>query len=286
MKKLLLTALAVLSLVACKQAPQEEKVMARAVPERADDFIWENDCVIYRAYGKGLETGSGKLISPGFDLWVKHPGALIANKLYKDDLENKLSYHKYRGLGKDCYKVSKTLGAGASAVVIGDTLRFPATNYRSFEILEQTPSKVVFVLSYPQWEVAGYKVALDKKITVEAGSHFCKAEDVYTFEGPEDQLSVAAGIIRHDVVEEFTTADRVAIWEHASDQSVEPEDGMIGLGLYMPGAASSGILQGHSALMQSVKSGQTVTYWFGSCWSKGGDIPDAKTWMDCVKGLK
>ena len=100
MRKALFILAAALALAGCK-GPQEPKVMARPVPERADDFIWENDYVIYRAYGKTLEDSIDFLTSPGFDIWVKHPGKLVADQLYKDELENGLSYHNDRGLGKD-----------------------------------------------------------------------------------------------------------------------------------------------------------------------------------------
>jgi len=281
MKKFLYIAIAVLALAGCK-GPETQKVHARFVPERADDFIWENDLIVYRAYGETLEHDIDFLTSPGFDIWVKVPGELVADKLYKDELENGLSYHNFRGLGKDCYKVSRTLGGGASSPVVGDTLRFPATNYRSWIILEESPSKVVFVLNYPEWDAAGYKVSLAKKITVEAGTYFCKAEDTYTFIGPSETLDIAAGIIRHDISDEFVLADRFGFWEAASDQSHEPEDGKIGLGLVMPGADASMQIQGHSVLVKSVHSGETLTYWFGNCWSKG-DINDPATWFDLVK---
>ena len=51
-KILILTAAAaagLLALTACQSAPEGDKVMARYVPERADDFVWENDLVAYRA---------------------------------------------------------------------------------------------------------------------------------------------------------------------------------------------------------------------------------------------
>ena len=75
-KILILTAAAaagLLALTACQSAPEGDKVMARYVPERADDFVWENDLVAYRAYGKALE---GNPTSPGFDVWVKKAGKL------------------------------------------------------------------------------------------------------------------------------------------------------------------------------------------------------------------
>jgi hypothetical protein len=47
--------------------PQEPLVLGRAVPERKDDFAWENKIVAYRIYGPALEaTGE---ISSGIDVW-------------------------------------------------------------------------------------------------------------------------------------------------------------------------------------------------------------------------
>ena len=78
-------------------APKEQKVMARFVPERSDDFVWENNYVCYRAYGEALE---GNPTSPGFDIWVKTPGALVADERYRMELEEGLSYHIDHGNGK------------------------------------------------------------------------------------------------------------------------------------------------------------------------------------------
>lgn len=271
---------AALLLVGCTHDNNEAKVMARPVPERADDFIFENDYVCYRAYGEALE---GNPTSPGLDLWVKTPGALVADQRYKDELENGKSYHKDWGNGKDCYKVAVSLGAGASSPLVAGQIIYPATNYRSSEILSQSPDRVSFVLHYPAWDVDGHQVTLDRKITVEAGTYFCMAEDTYN--GDFEALTVAAGIFTHEVEESIIEADRLAIWEHASDTSIEPEDGMIGVGIIFPEETQIVPVEAnvpHLVGIKNVKPGETVTYWFGSCWTKG-DIKTASDWFDLVK---
>ena len=286
MKRLIIIALAALSLASCGQKPAEPKVMARYVPERSDDFVFENNLICGRIYGKALE---GNPTSPGIDIWVKTPGALVADQRYKDELEGGRSYHIDWGNGKDCYKVAVSLGGGASAPLVENRMQYPATNYREWEILEQTPEKVVFVLSYPEWQIDSILVSLDKKITVTADSYFCKVEDSYSFSGAES-LQVAAGIFLHPeqqtVVEQFVGTDRYAIWEHASDQSVEPEDGMLGVAVFAPGAEFTGCSHGddHGICVKTVKSGEVFTYYFGSCWSKG-DIKTAGDWFEIVKDL-
>ena len=236
MKRYILIA-SVLMLASCASKPQETKVMAREVPERADDFVFENNLIAGRFYGKALE---GNPTSPGIDIWVKMPGALVANEWYAEATKpggDHNYYHKDHG-GKDCYKVAVSLGGGGSVPFIDSTLCYPATNYRSSEILYESPTEISFVLHYPEWQAGETKVILDKTITVFADSYFCKVEDVYTFD--KDSLTIAAGIFRHKkqqtIEAEAFGEDYYAIWERASDQSVEPEDGMIGVAVIMPEA--------------------------------------------------
>ena len=283
MKKLFYAMLGLMALAACTQAP-EKKVMARFVPERADDFVFENNLIAGRFYGQALE---GNPTSPGLDIWVKLPGKLVADEWYKGyETQSDEYYHHDHG-GKDCYKVSVSLGGGASVPFIADSLRFPATNYRSYEILSEKPDQVVFVLHYPSWEAAeGISVALDKKVTVRADSYFADVEDTYTFEGA-DSLDIAVGIKLHSaqetVVERYSEKDRFAIWEHASDQSAEPEDGMLGVAVVLPGADRVEYREelDHALLLKKIVSGGSVFYSFGSCWSKG-DLKTADDWFSAV----
>ncbi len=281
MKKYLIIA-AVMLLGACASKPQEQKVMARAVPERSDDFVFENNLIAGRFYGEALE---GNPTSPGIDIWVKLPGALVANDWYAEATKpggDHNYYHKDHG-GKDCYKVAVSLGGGGSVPFIDSTLCYPATNYRSSEILSESPSEVSFVLHYPEWQAGDVKVSLDKKVTVFADCYFCKVEDTYTFDA--DSLTIAAGIFRHKkqqtIEAEALGEDYYAIWEHASDQSVEPEDGMIGVAVIMPGADAVTIVDGgkHGVCLKKVASGEPLEYWYGSCWSKG-EIIGFNQWFD------
>ena len=52
MKRILILLAAAAALCACSQ---EKKVMARFVPERSDDFVFENNLIAGRFYGKALE---------------------------------------------------------------------------------------------------------------------------------------------------------------------------------------------------------------------------------------
>ena len=77
-KYILMAVLAAMALTGCRKTV-EPKVMARTVPERADDFVFENNLIAGRFYGKALE---GNPTSPGLDIWVKLPGKLVADEWY------------------------------------------------------------------------------------------------------------------------------------------------------------------------------------------------------------
>lgn len=262
-------------------------VLAREVPERMDDFVFENDLIAGRFYGKALE---GDPTSPGIDVWVKMPGALVADDWYSHAVSDAEYYHHDHG-GKDCYKVSVSLGGGASVPVVGGKLCYPATNWRESAVLARTDGMVTFVLKYPEWQVGDLFVRLEKTVTVTAGSYFCRVEDRYY--GNFDSLDIAAGLWVHDPDNALTLKGSdgkhfVSLWEPASDQSVEPEDGMLGLAVIMPDARETTLLEDdgktHTVCLASVKSGEPLTYWFGSCWSKG-DIKDFQQWSGAVYSM-
>ena len=287
MKKYVFAALALVCALACSPKKEEApKVMARAVPERADDFVFENDLIAGRFYGKALE---GNPTSPGLDIWVKMPGQLVANDWYEHAVNEDPDYYHHNHGGKDCYKVAVSLGGGASAPIFDGELIYPATNYRSYEILEETPTLVRFALDYPAWDVNGVPVSLRKVVSLEAGSYFANVTDYYSYPDSVGVLTVAAGFKLHNaqgtVEKAHRGVSRYAIWEHASDQSIEPEDGMIGVALIAPSINDRYIGvsydQDHVLFITPIRPGEPLRYRIGSCWSKG-DIKTAEDWFKLV----
>jgi len=102
---------------------------------------------------------------------------------------------------------------------------------------------------------------------------------------------VGVGMTIHGSMEttvgEFDKADRIALWEPASDQGAEPEDGMIGVAVVMNGAdyrLVSAQLD-HALLVKEITSGETLHYKVGSCWSKGR-IKTPEKWVEMVGKVK
>ncbi len=90
------------------------KTYGRYVPERKDDFAWENDKIAFRMYGKALEN-TPKEMAYGMDVWVKRTDRLILNERY-----SRGEYHIDHGDGMDYYHVGLTLGAGNMMPCIKD----------------------------------------------------------------------------------------------------------------------------------------------------------------------
>src|SRR6185436_13812754 len=153
---------------------EDFRVNGRFVRERFDDFAWENDKVAFRMYGEALETWEREpLTSSTVDAWVKKTPKLVINDWYLID-----DYHKDHGEGGDFYSAGKTRGCGGSGLVSDGKLAV-SKNFRKSRLLSRGPIRLVFELSYEPWDVGGTKVSLVKRITLDAGSHFNKFEDVY-----------------------------------------------------------------------------------------------------------
>ena len=110
-----------------KPSAYQQKTFGRLVPERFDDYSWENDRIAFRVYATALIAKDGP--SNGIDVWVKRTDKLVVDRWVKDYKAGISSYHNDSGEGCDCYKVGRTLGAGAMAPFVNDSL-WLGSNFR------------------------------------------------------------------------------------------------------------------------------------------------------------
>ncbi|MDX9903908.1 MAG: DUF4861 family protein, partial [Bacteroidales bacterium] len=75
----------------------EAKAYGRFVPERMDDYTWENDRIAFRIYGPALIAKDGP--SNGLDVWVKRTDKMVIDRWYSEYLAGKNSYHDDNGEG-------------------------------------------------------------------------------------------------------------------------------------------------------------------------------------------
>lgn len=247
----------------------------RQVPERYDDYAWENNKVAYRLYGPALETSPEKLVTPGIDVWVK-----CTEKLVIDDWYRKGDYHHNYGDGMDCYKVGRTLGGGSSVPFAGGRFWMMPHNYATQQTLDNGPIRTTVRLTYAPFEVDGTQVSLTKIISLDANRRFNRMENIY--EGSFTEMPVAAGFVRHDVKQTRTGADWLALCEAASDSKDPARDGDIYAAVVLPGAQILSDTLSHAVAVKRVRPGENLTYYAGTGWSQGG-VEDMEEWLETVQ---
>ncbi|MES2438062.1 MAG: glycoside hydrolase family 88 protein [Verrucomicrobiota bacterium] len=177
--------------------PAEPRTFARFVPERMDDFTWENDLVAFRTYGPALRSGPE---NSGIDCWFKRVPYPVIDKWYLQDrlkLEyGKVSkpYHDDQGDGYDVYKVSDTRGCGGLSVWADDKL-YNSETYVSQRVIENSPKRIVFELDYAS-DFKGKVLRETKRITLIMGQRLFQSDSRFTLDGePAAGLDVAIGLM-------------------------------------------------------------------------------------------
>ncbi len=179
-----------------KKLPPPEKTepatWCRFVPERADDFAWENDLIAFRAYGPALAKAKA-LENSGVDVWLKSVPYPIIDRRYALQAKG-FSYHQDYGEGNDPYHTGASRGCGGTALwKNGDTLL--SGPFKEWKIISRESGKSVFVLVY---EYATENIREEKQITIELGQRLFRSESVFTRNGqPVVGLEVAIGVTTH-----------------------------------------------------------------------------------------
>jgi unsaturated rhamnogalacturonyl hydrolase len=248
------------------------KTYGRYVPERKDDFAWENDKIAFRMYGPALQaTGE---ISNGIDIWVKRTSEMIIDKWYK--LNN---YHTDHGEGLDCYKVGPTLGAGGIAPVANGKLYY-SKNWATYKLIYSGTLRTVFELTYEPWTFNGMEMSENKRITLNAGSQLNKVEVTYIAKGL-DSIPVAAGIIILDEKGVMVLNEKegfISYWEPSSEKY-----GTIGIGIVISGNKGMSIVENHLVAYASAGNKEPMTYFQGACWDRAGEFKSEESWTKYLR---
>lgn len=258
--------------------PADCKTAARLVPERMDDFAWENNRIAYRMYGAALMKVDGP--SNGIDVWCKRTESLVMDSWYAADLAGKASYHKDHGEGLDGYKVGRTLGCGALAPCVGNQLVL-GSNFVASKVLDVGAVRASFELTYAPLEVAGAPVVEVRRISLDANAQLNRISEMFINAG---DMEVAAGIVlkNNKAPATVATADPaykpllapekgyVTYAEQADAlKSDTANNGVIYTAVIFPDGMSDARLEGnHLLAVGSYTANQPFTYYSGAGWSK------------------
>ena len=153
---------------------------SRFVPERTDDYAWENNKVAFRTYGPVAQKMTedkvkGGTLTSGIDAWLKRVEYPILNKWYEKYTTGTGTYHKDTGEGLDNFHVGDSRGIGGVAVKI-DTSYYYSKNFISWKTITTGPIRTSFILTYADWDAAGNKITEVKNISLDYGSFLSKFE--------------------------------------------------------------------------------------------------------------
>ncbi len=187
----------IISLESGDQSSVPEHCFSRFVPERTDDYTWENNRVAFRVYGptaqKMVEDGiPGGTLSSGVDAWLKKVEYPIINKWYKKETETGGTYHEDDGEGLDNFHVGVSRGVGGIAVKKDSSYYF-SKNYTNWRTITTGPIRTSFYLEIGDWDVAGELIKESKVISLDYGSYLSKFE--VTLDGTKD---ISAGLTLHE----------------------------------------------------------------------------------------
>lgn len=263
-------------------------------PERVDDIAWENDHCSYRLYGPALQRSKERAF--GIDVWLKNTPELVNDSRYAkedkvkkpvaalraegklkeaDSLEFANSYHFDHGYGLDCYKVGPTLGCGAPALMIGDSIVFPYC-YKNYQILDKGPLRFTVKLVYNPATVGKDKKVVETRIlSLDKGSNFNKMTVSYS--GLGDTATMCAGVVLHseDVKSVKIGSDFVSYADPTDNPQAQ------NFQIYVAALFPNGVDKtkeimdehptngnaGHLVGVRRCVNGEPYTYYFGSSWS-------------------
>jgi hypothetical protein len=264
-----------------KSAPANT-TYSRLVPERIDDYAWENDRVAFRTYGPKAQqiTESGKpggTLTSGMDCWFKRVAYPVIDKWYKKNLDTAGYYHIDHGEGYDPYHVGNSRGCGGIGIWAQDSL-YVSKNFVSYKTIANGPIRTVFELTYAPWSTNGITINEKKIISLDLGSNLSRYE--VHIQSDKPLPNVTTGITLHDQkgeVEKDSVAGWVRYWEPIDDSE-------LGTGIVIAPSQLTALkeyrttVKDQSHVLVVAKPENIVVYYAGFGWTKSGQYTSAADW--------
>ncbi|RYX85509.1 DUF4861 domain-containing protein [bacterium] len=268
------------SSVAVQAQDQTPSTFARFVPERADDFAWENDLTAFRVYGPAIKVKSNEGENSGIDCWLKRVPYPIINKWYAGEPKG-ISYHKDNGEGYDAYSVGSSRGCGGLAIWKNGKMLLSGP-YKTSKVIESTPQKTVFELTY-DYDVDGDNIHEVKRITIELGKRLFDVQATFTKDNKPVALDIAIGVTTHDGKAATTLNLKggwMACWEKidgfglGTGVAIAPQKVVEMYEIKSPKKSES-----HAVLITKTDDAGQVNYRAGYGWEKAGVIKTTEDWQ-------
>ena len=260
---------------------------SRFVPERTDDYAWENNRVAFRTFGpvaqKMVEDGvKGGTLSSGIDAWLKRVDYPIINKWYKKYLKDSNAYHKDTGEGLDNFHVGRSRGVGGIAYK-KDSIFYISKNFISYKTLTNGPLRTSFILNYEVWDANGTKIKESKKISLDYGNNLSRFE--VSIEGVD---TISAGLTLHEkdgVVSSHKDETWLNYWQPHADS--ELGTAIVASPVYFIESEKYDTEAkdlSHVFSHLKVINGKTI-YYAGFAWQKTGQFKNQNEWQEYLRAF-
>jgi hypothetical protein len=257
------------------QPMPEFKAIAYYVPQRKDDFAWENDKIAFRMYGQELQRT--ELTTSGIDVWVKSVKYPVVPKMYEKGHDY---YHSDNGELTDFFNVGETLGCGGIGAW-SDKKLYRSQNYYQWKIIANGPIRTIFELTYKPWQAGKKNVGETKRITLDLGSNFNRVES--RFDTDVNDVNFAVGITKCERGGTLAVAgDKgwLAYWQKPDEKL-----GSIACGVIVPKAYAAcefvDELKNNILLVKADKN-NTIVYYAGAAWSRTPEFGSREKWSAFV----
>lgn len=264
-----------------KRSVSPHTTFARFVPERIDDFAWENDRVAFRTYGpeaqRLVEQGKpGGTLSSGIDIWLKKVNYPIIDSWYAKNVAVPGYYHIDHGEGYDPYHVGSSRGNGGTGIWEKDSL-YTSKNYTRYKVIATGPLRAIFELDYAPW--SAYGITETKRISLDLGSNFSKFENKISAINKIPNYTL--GITLHQEKGQVAINAQKGVFRHW-----EPiDDSFVGEGIVIDPSVVKTAMNHHSKsadqsqiLVVTAPKKDTLTYYVGFVWSKSVQVQSVQDW--------
>jgi|WetSurMetagenome_2_1015567.scaffolds.fasta_scaffold50687_2 hypothetical protein len=239
---------------------------------------WENDFVAFRNYYDARN---------GIDIFGKTTSAMILDSVGV----NGRDYHTLADWGMDILKVGNSLGAGAIAIAIGDSVyRVGNCVEGHYRLIADGPVRAILELTYKNVPAGNRVYDLVHRISISAGDRFYTST-IWMNKLQGDEKLVTGIVNLHNVQADTLSAGEMKVIYSLGNQAISGE--MLGMALLIPAASvvkmweapaeGTGIVSTHMVALK-IQANVPVEFGFLSAWENQDTlIRDKNHFMDLLK---
>ena len=227
---------------------------------------WENDLVAFRNYYDRRN---------GIDIYGKRVHEMVLDNVGVKGT----NYHELAPWGMDILKVGNSLGAGAIAIGVGDSIyRIGPCEEGRFRLISQGPVRTVFELTYKNVPAGDRLYSVRQQISIYAGDDFYR-NNVQVDGLRGDEVLVTGIVNMHDLVADKTDDGNMKILSTWGKQSMNED--VLGMAVIFPSSefrryweapiTGSGIVSTH-LISLGLSADKPTQYAFVAAW----ELQDAK----------